>query len=628
MAINAGKAEVTVVGKFKDEITSKSKKAFDKLKSGAKAAFKAATVAVTAFSAGMAVAIAKANEQELAIAKLEGALRSTGKFTKELSLEMQAMASSFQRASTTGDEEILSLQSLLFAMGATTENIKQVTQATLDLSAGMGVQAKGAALLFGKALSGDFGTLSRYGILVSDVEGNANKMASALQQVQDKFGGQAQAQADTFGGKMKQVANAFGDVLEEIGFVITKDQRLVDVLKKMVTWFEKVGTQIRDNRRFLRALGTEIFNDVKAIWKPFGIALGFIFNGFRAIAGIALNIRGQFNKLTGDVAKANEMFRLSNKLFADIADSIKAPAEGFMALKRGAKAVVPPLDELNETLTTTKGLFEGPFESQSFKDALEDKIFASMEEAIKLEADATASKQEFFKALDIETQFLELKSKGLEKQIPLLKAHEALRKATGQDLTVSDFRAIRERIDLQQKFNEKIEDQARLTATAERVFDNFGDGMVRALQDGRDAFESFKDAALAALFDIQREMIKTAIFDPIKKAAGSFLSNAGGSILTSLFSGFAHGGAVQGNQPIVVGERGPELFTPSGGGRITPNNEMGGGGVTINQKIEVGTAQTVRVEMMNLMPMFIEQAKRAIADERQRSVAFSSQMGI
>jgi hypothetical protein len=55
---------------------------------------------------------------------------------------------------------------------------------------------------------------------------------------------------------------------------------------------------------------------------------------------------------------------------------------------------------------------------------------------------------------------------------------------------------------------------------------------------------------------------------------------------------------------------------------------MGGGGVTINQKIEVGTAQTVRVEMMNLMPMFLEQAKRAIADERQRNVAYSAQMGV
>jgi hypothetical protein len=42
----------------------------------------------------------------------------------------------------------------------------------------------------------------------------------------------------------------------------------------------------------------------------------------------------------------------------------------------------------------------------------------------------------------------------------------------------------------------------------------------------------------------------------------------------------ADGGPVAGNQPYVVGERGPELFVPRGAGTIIPNNQMGGMGTT------------------------------------------------
>lgn len=47
--------------------------------------------------------------------------------------------------------------------------------------------------------------------------------------------------------------------------------------------------------------------------------------------------------------------------------------------------------------------------------------------------------------------------------------------------------------------------------------------------------------------------------------------------------GFAGGGSVSGGVPIIVGERGPELFVPSGSGSIISNNRLrGGGGITIN----------------------------------------------
>ncbi len=41
--------------------------------------------------------------------------------------------------------------------------------------------------------------------------------------------------------------------------------------------------------------------------------------------------------------------------------------------------------------------------------------------------------------------------------------------------------------------------------------------------------------------------------------------------------GKASGGGVYGNKPILVGERGAEIFTPSTAGRVTANDQIGGG---------------------------------------------------
>ena len=46
-------------------------------------------------------------------------------------------------------------------------------------------------------------------------------------------------------------------------------------------------------------------------------------------------------------------------------------------------------------------------------------------------------------------------------------------------------------------------------------------------------------------------------------------------------SGKALGGPVTGGRSYMVGEHGPELFTPMGGGTITPNSRLNSGGVTI-----------------------------------------------
>jgi hypothetical protein len=61
------------------------------------------------------------------------------------------------------------------------------------------------------------------------------------------------------------------------------------------------------------------------------------------------------------------------------------------------------------------------------------------------------------------------------------------------------------------------------------------------------------------------------LLNPIRNVLGDF----GNQLM-----GRAGGGPISG--PAIVGERGPELFLPSGSGRIVPNHLLGGGGTVIN----------------------------------------------
>jgi hypothetical protein len=72
-----------------------------------------------------------------------------------------------------------------------------------------------------------------------------------------------------------------------------------------------------------------------------------------------------------------------------------------------------------------------------------------------------------------------------------------------------------------------------------------------------------------------------------------------GNFVGGLFGGGkASGGSVAGGTTYLVGEKGPELFTPSGSGTIIPNGAMGGGSnvinITVNGAIDpISTARQI-----------------------------------
>jgi hypothetical protein len=155
---------------------------------------------------------------------------------------------------------------------------------------------------------------------------------------------------------------------------------------------------------------------------------------------------------------------------------------------------------------------------------------------------------------------------------------------------------------------------------------NFADGLANAIVAGQNFGDALKNVFQDVLKQIAVLIIRTTILQAIMAAVG--LASAPAALAFGQMTGIvgkAAGGPVTGGVPYRVGEAGPETFIPTQNGIILPNNMRGGGGVVVNQVINVqtGVAQTVRAEMMQLLPSFKQQAIAGVLESKQRGGSYS-----
>jgi len=156
----------------------------------------------------------------------------------------------------------------------------------------------------------------------------------------------------------------------------------------------------------------------------------------------------------------------------------------------------------------------------------------------------------------------------------------------------------------------------------------FTTDFVDSLLEGESALESFKNFSKSIVSQIIAIFIQMAI---VNKILNSVFSLTGTDklpeidIFKSKTDDSAGGGTVQGNRPVLVGERGAEIFVPNTGGTVmnamNSKNAMGGGGTTIiNQSINfaTGIVPTVRAEVMKMMPQIADVTKGAVAEAAMR----------
>jgi TP901 family phage tail tape measure protein len=147
--------------------------------------------------------------------------------------------------------------------------------------------------------------------------------------------------------------------------------------------------------------------------------------------------------------------------------------------------------------------------------------------------------------------------------------------------------------------------------SADKMIDKVGQGLTTLITKGElfgkevnsvgDAFKALGNTVTQIIQKMIAQLIaaiaKALLFKALTGGGGSVLSLAGsflGGGGPSIAGSRAEGGTVDSGKSYVVGEQGPELFTPSRSGQVTPNSQM--------QGVRKSNAAVVKLDKPKVLP--------------------------
>jgi hypothetical protein len=148
---------------------------------------------------------------------------------------------------------------------------------------------------------------------------------------------------------------------------------------------------------------------------------------------------------------------------------------------------------------------------------------------------------------------------------------------------------------------------------AGRLIDN---ALARAISTGKIGFDDLKKVALSAMSEIAQASLRSLFGSSnVGAGIGSSLINGMSGLVSSLFGapGRATGGPVSAGRGYVVGERGPELFVPSSGGRI---EHLGGGARDVRVAIAIQSPTPSDPQLLRQSSRQVARAVRSALTER------------
>jgi hypothetical protein len=198
------------------------------------------TVPLTAI-AGLSVKAA--NTQLQAETRLLAALKNR----HDVQQRLISQASEIQSRTTYGDEAIIEQQAYLAALGLTEDQIRETIEASVQLSAAMGIELESAVRNLAKTYSGLAGELGESMPALREMTAEQLKSGEAIRFVNREYKGFAEAVADTGAGSLQQLKNKIGDLAEKLGIALLPViNKVSDWLGKLVDWFSNLSPATQD----------------------------------------------------------------------------------------------------------------------------------------------------------------------------------------------------------------------------------------------------------------------------------------------------------------------------------------------------------------------------------------------
>ena len=360
------------------------------------------------------------------------------------------------------------------------------------------------------------------------------------------------------------------------------------------------------------------------------------------------NMADSLTKMANAIAKSVRAMNNDRTLEDVGVDTSKSPKEQLEETTRLRKAALLEVERTNKLRANPNDQTGASQISVDNQKRRAGEVYVQLvEHELKLRKDVlNASKKiketvvDTTKPTQNNIEFLTEFTKLLDDSIPeldkinaKLAEVEALRGKIGEDgkllATPEEIEAV---VGVLNKMKDELGDVATMGQAMQQTIINasnaFTTDFVNSLMAGENAMESFKNFAKSIVSQIISTFLQMAVVNNILNAVFG-LTGTSDALPTFSFKKSAGGGSAYGGQPMLVGERGPEIFVPHSSGNIMNNmnskNAMGGGGTTvINQSINfaTGVVPTVRAEVMKMMPQIADVTKGAVAEAAIRGGSY------
>lgn len=661
------------LGDIRRELRSLNRQV-DKTQSGISKSFAAIGKSAKQLGAAVAVALAVRGTSSLVsfLSDVEEMRDKSaivfGEFVDDVRAQLVEFGREVGRSSAELEGMAASIQDTFVPLGFAREEAAKMavetTKLAVDVASLNNAADADVMKAFQSAIVGNHETVQRFGVIINQAAIDAElfrmglnksaKDATELEKVQARLNiitrgtsdahGNAAATASSFANQAKGLkaelenlaTEGFGPILDFATDSVTAIREVVKALTKIAPEIEKTLDIILD---VFGAVAGQFTNMAIEAIEAIGDILGALNDVVEAVGDFTVeqatervaNFRKEVERLTKSVEDAESD---NAKRFAErglqVAKNRLKEAEALAKLlgadlekpKPKSDMVVTPADDKEDEDKPTKPLIDLKKRTDEAKKAA-DELRASQESLVE-EAVRIREAEDPLLALTNRLKEISILQKDFPNDFETLRAEAS--------------KAYAEATDGASEYKEQIE---QLSSS---ISSGFASAFTSIIDGSKSAGEAFKDFAKTVIDSIIEIAIQEAIAKPLGGMLGGFLGDMlgtfGGSSTPGMSTGFtdnlgfgvaATGGSINPNRPYIVGERGPEIVVPKSASSVINSNNtrsaMSGGGapVVVNQSINfaTGISQTVRAEVINLLPQISEAAKAAVADSKQRGGRFS-----
>ena len=496
---------------------------------------------------------------------------------------------------------------------------------------GGGNKGKGGGVLSGALISGAFPLLFGQGLVGGAVGFAGGAIGGKIGGQMGGFAGGLIATAGlTLLTNFRDGINDLGKALDPTNINIEQSIEKLKIINRARAAEIKLIEQFQGSQAALAEITKDtakvIGNDGVRALREFADTMKLIGGGFSAallkIQAFGAEIFNRtFTFTGGDLTKAKENLGADNQLVKDLGKTNQALLNlqntPGMTSAPDRKSIFRSFTDFSGTGTSLPLSEEGEREKirlQNLKKEQEFtiKLTAAQESGSRFQKEIGVEHKNLLDTmhneLAVQNRVLELRKSGLNpslaKQVFLIEKSAANvqlgfeNEIKGLDeliqIEMNRKEINNEKLQLLQADKKSLEDQLKLNADNLELEKNrvvTANRLARAAQATQDSFDSLRQTISTDLADGIQGLIRGTttlnqvmnnVLNKMIDAAFNmaFFGNAGGSLIpgSGLFGNIfkAEGGPVKGGRSFIVGEKGPEVFTPGVSGMITPNHALGG----------------------------------------------------